>query len=37
MLQMKNIDSNNLVYTQILTQNTKISEQQVKLIPVPTT
>ena len=37
MLRMKNIDSNDTKYTEILRQNTKISGQQVKLLPVPTT
>ena len=36
MLPMKNIDSNNTKYTEILTANTKISGQHVKLLPVPT-
>jgi len=37
MLRMKNIDSNNDKYTEILKENTKISRQHVKLFPVPTT
>ena len=37
MLHMKNIDSNNPKYIEILTQNAKISGQQVKLLPVSTT
>jgi len=34
---MKNIDFNNLKYTEILTENTKISRQHFKLLPLPTT
>ena len=37
MLRMKNIDHNNLKYTEILTKNTLISGQHIKLLPVPTT
>ena len=37
MLRMKNIDHNNLKFTEILTKNTLISGQHVKLLPVPTT
>ena len=37
MLHTKNIDSNNSKYTKILTKNTKISREHVKLLPVPTT
>ena len=37
MLRMKNIDSNNFKYTEILTKHTKISGQHVKLLPVLTT
>ena len=37
MLRMKNIDSNDPKYTEILIQNTKISGQHIKLLPVPTT
>ena len=37
MLRMKNIDPNNIKYIEILTKNTLITGQHVKLLPVPTT
>ena len=37
MIRIKNIGSNNIKYTEILTEYTKISGHHVKLLPMPTT